>query len=750
MPDWSTSGTLVTNLADLEMSDADPVVWPGFRIFKPLPTGSDATATRAKRKSNALTDETFDLHLHTLFDYPTIVAHRLGGKDWRSYNRQVTVQAADCKFKCWHCYNDARDDNPDVTIQSDDIEASEVIARFSDQRDRDKARKEDTKVLRISGGEPFLAPGFVLECIRLIRDGAAGGEACVWTETNLQPFMASPKPGRIPDVDSYISQLAEYADVFALHPCFHGIDDDSIRDVSGRSDVHLEAMLDALRKLVEAEIDIYPTIHPNVCPPSKLHGFFTALFDIHDSLPLRFALIDLSLTYPAVHRRMEQCREDKRKPKLYSKDAALAEWNRLVTETYGLGYAVVPRHLVSLSGSNPWHAAKPQAPTCGGHDMDRPRVYLWKSAKRDKYRRDLLAALALPEGFVREVAYNDEWVQQDLHHYGVRWPEQMRDLPAAIGYATERNTHAVRLPLREATLCGVQSVGSLVYLRYKLGRYLPPKPGLKEVTKWHDAVHQQLRNLFGSRTLPPDGPIFAALGTQTRAIEDTFADSSRGEIAWQAAVDFLSSMEALKHCIFFRLDRANADLAYSGEGASQQAYIKLKAGGTAALTLQYYLPNIRNVQAACADEPRLSITSSDPDALAVLGPDVIYLDKYGSERIELKAARVPHETEVSVAIVHQERPSCAPSLRIPVRILPRTAKDVLVEAGADASAGAAGAVLAAALVFLSQFVAGGDATKQWIAKHIGNLPILLGGTVAFVVFSLLSSWLRRLRGLAVG
>ena len=84
-----------------------------------------------------------------------------------------------------------------------------------------------------------------------------------------------------------------------------------------------------------------------------------------------------------------------------------------------------------------------------------------------------------------------------------------------------------------------------------------------------------------------------------------------------------------------------------------------------------------------------------------------------------------------------------------MRIVPAKMKDALVEGGANATAGIAGAVVAAELVFIAQFASGNEEARAWVSRHVWSWLALLIACFVFLGTSLLSSWLRRLRALVL-
>lgn len=190
-----------------------------FRPFQPV-------KEEGHRKTNV--EAGFDYNVDSLLDYPTIIQHKIGGL-WPSYNRLISVHVPLCPFKCWHCYNDKKLHSPK---NAEWKTAHDIVKAFIEQRDFDLRRGVESNVLRITGGEPFLVPDLILECLQELEVQLSKQRVFLWTETDLWPFIAD-------NGDSYVEQftfnknnttfnvlqeLRKYKNL-AVHPCFHGLDD---------------------------------------------------------------------------------------------------------------------------------------------------------------------------------------------------------------------------------------------------------------------------------------------------------------------------------------------------------------------------------------------------------------------------------------------------------------------------------------------------------------------------------------------
>jgi uncharacterized Fe-S cluster-containing radical SAM superfamily protein len=313
-----------------------------FRQWQPI---KDKRSLAFDENGTRITD--FDPYKDSWFDYPVIVRSKLGGS-WELYNLLTTIHVPACTFSCWHCYVDDQAKNPRQMLERDSIEyvsASDIVDAFLSQREMDEAKGRKTNVLRVSGGEPFLSPDLILQILKYLRMKDLSDEIFVWTETNLSPFLKDDGSSKSL-VEEWVDlrELATY-DNLAVHPCLHGISPSNYHHITQCDPYYFDGLLSGLDMLVKLRFDVYPTIGSNVSPPSMIPYIFRRIRDIHKDLPQRFAFIDYELLYPPTRERILKTLKPTR---LYNKIAVIHTWDRLLKESYGEGYPVKPRHMVSL------------------------------------------------------------------------------------------------------------------------------------------------------------------------------------------------------------------------------------------------------------------------------------------------------------------------------------------------------------------------------------------------------------------
>jgi uncharacterized Fe-S cluster-containing radical SAM superfamily protein len=353
---------IISDFGESSVTGESGFINPLFRIFTPVKPENG-------RKLNPIYGDDFNLYKDTLMDYPTIVQYKLGKvgvTSWKDYNRLISVHIALCPINCWHCYLeeclkadcsicsvsdycDKSRQNPSngLKIKSGWYSAIQILDEFIEQRKSDKSEKNNTNILRISGGEPFLVPYLFLEILKELKNRKLDNEIFVWGETNLLPLAIKGRENFfIPD--DILDELSTYSN-FCVHPCFHGINANNFSENTGEKIENFEFLFIAFKRLIDAGIDVYPTIGSNVSDPDSIKYFFEEISKIDPLLPLRFYLIEFDLNYePIKWRRKYVEGYEKIHSWVYDRFQVIDKWNELLYENTGYHYGDIPRHLVPI------------------------------------------------------------------------------------------------------------------------------------------------------------------------------------------------------------------------------------------------------------------------------------------------------------------------------------------------------------------------------------------------------------------
>lgn len=330
-----------------------------FRIFTPVKSYKG-------RKLNSIYGDVFNPFKDTLMDYPTIVQYKLGKvgtSDWGNYNRLVSLHISRCPLNCWHCYiEECLKSDCDICtvknlcdqsikikkgIKEDWFSAGKIVDAFAEQRNLDKEKGLLSNILRITGGEPFLIPELLSEILEELKGRQLHKEVFLWTETNLIPLVVQDNDATLVS-DELLNKLAAY-DNFCVHPCFHGLNEDNFKEVTGQEIDDFNLLLNAFKRLLDAGIDIYPTFGSNMNFPEDVERFYNKISEIDELLPLRFCLIEYDLDYnPIKWRRKNIPNFANKHEKVYDRFQVIERWDELLRKNTGYKYGDIPRHLVPI------------------------------------------------------------------------------------------------------------------------------------------------------------------------------------------------------------------------------------------------------------------------------------------------------------------------------------------------------------------------------------------------------------------
>lgn len=381
-----------------------------FRVFTPVKSYKG-------RKLNSVYGDSFNPFKDTLMDYPTIVQYKLGKVgtlDWGNYNRLISLHISRCPLNCWHCYIDeclksdcdfcpvqtccGQNRKIGMGIKEYWFSAKRIVDSFIEQHNLDKK----ANILRITGGEPFLAPELLLEILEEFRKRQLQKEVFLWTETNLIPLVARESEQSIVS-DELLSKLSEYRN-FCVHPCFHGLSSSNFEEVTGQKINDFNLLLNAFKRLLDAGIDIYPTFGSNMSSPEDVECFYNKISEIDKFLPLRFCLIEYDLDYAPVKWRRKNIPDfAKKHEKINDRFQAIEKWNELLWKNTGYKYGDIPRHLVPIKKEVIMHSV---------NSVTKKMVHLFHSPYHIDYQKSLLQVIGLPIGAKGEqlIHYDKKWL----------------------------------------------------------------------------------------------------------------------------------------------------------------------------------------------------------------------------------------------------------------------------------------------------------------------------------------------------
>jgi uncharacterized Fe-S cluster-containing radical SAM superfamily protein len=244
---------------------------------------------------------------------------------WTDHNLAAITHVGACNFRCKYCYVSFSHLSGKDGFHGD---SAALVADFRRVRQELADSGKALTILRISGGEPLLAPGLIPEVHHQLERSGLLGECVLKVESNLSalPFgYRQLDPARQASLRQVTGQVI-------LHATLHARPDE--RD--------WPLIRDGLRLAAELGFDLYPAIGGTGWSSDDLHELATELEASARHLSCRLAVRPFRLSYASRYgRRVEM---------VDSGESATASvvWEGILREIFGRDYLLTPRHEVEL------------------------------------------------------------------------------------------------------------------------------------------------------------------------------------------------------------------------------------------------------------------------------------------------------------------------------------------------------------------------------------------------------------------
>lgn|GEM_PF-1389483 len=189
-------------------------------------------------------------------------------------------------------------------------------------------------------------------------------------------------------------------------------------------------------------------------------------------------------------------------------------------------------------------------------------IYLFSSAARTPYVRDILNAICLPEGYVLEFRYLPAWIDPDLLNDPKALHEELNDRQGLIVFADMPGGSAANeyrfYPVRLMRIVDPHFVGPVLYVPMVLGDFVDyGRVDSGRAETWHAqiAAFPKTPKLKGEKNRR-DSFIFKEHvdSRQYRVTSNTPLPNWQGaETGWESVVERIGSTERFRLSTFFRI-----------------------------------------------------------------------------------------------------------------------------------------------------------------------------------------------------
>lgn len=302
-------------LTDLTKTKLPGVESAFFRFFQPV-------KFERMRLPTSLPEFRALRYSATLSDSPLTASAKLGGH-WTDHNLAAIFHVAACNFRCSYCYVEFEHlGGKDAMVAT----AEDVVDDFQRLRQKVAGR---LSIIRMSGGEPLLAPELLIGIHGVLRSRGLLDETMLKIESNLSVLGRSTAQFN----DDQHAALREAARDIVMHVTIHSKPNQKDwRDILG-----------GLALAVKIGFDVYPAIGGADWSEKDMAILFDSLVGIHQNMPSRLAVRPFNLEYDVVAaRRLDEG------PQIDSKRSAIEVWNELLRNRSDSSYLNLPRHRIPL------------------------------------------------------------------------------------------------------------------------------------------------------------------------------------------------------------------------------------------------------------------------------------------------------------------------------------------------------------------------------------------------------------------
>ncbi len=264
-------------------------------------------------------------HVANLSDSPVTVAAELGGH-WTEHNLAAITHVAACNFRCAYCYVDFRHlaGGDRFTTSPEQVVEEFVLLQ---QAASDAGRR--LSLLRVSGGEPLLAPALVLGIHKEMRRRDILGASVLKVESNLSALPYAWREGGLRLTSEERTTLRR----IKLHATLHAAPGGNV----------WPSIRDGLEIAIESGFDVYPAVGANDWTQADLENLFEELSAVDPALPRRLAVRPFQLDYPVLAKRRGL-------PSPREGEAPSLIWEEILLRRLHVRYLELPRHQVPLAG----------------------------------------------------------------------------------------------------------------------------------------------------------------------------------------------------------------------------------------------------------------------------------------------------------------------------------------------------------------------------------------------------------------
>jgi len=217
------------------------------------------------------------------FQNPSYSAAYMSGGNPREFSKVFTIQLAGCDYDCNYCYvpKELNAANPKLGKY---FSAEEIIKHFLTAKENSK---EPINIVRISGGNPTIAPEIIIDIYNEIKNCQL--DIYLWIDSNLST------PKYLEDLGSEIKNILKQKNVGVVG-CFKGVNENDFAIITGVEAKYYEEQFKTAKWFLDCGTDFYvylPALVYGNNIEEKLKTFIERLRSLNKNLPLRVEVLEI-------------------------------------------------------------------------------------------------------------------------------------------------------------------------------------------------------------------------------------------------------------------------------------------------------------------------------------------------------------------------------------------------------------------------------------------------------------------------
>lgn len=260
----------------------------------------------------------------------------------RECNAAFFGQINGCNLKCWQCYVDRRNISANPKYGKY-VSAEEYLVQFLiESRKYQNSIHPDLKlnILRISGGDPFIVPEFIVWMIEAIEKFGLEDYIYVLVDSNLSTGNFYWK---------YLTRtqrekIRNHRNI-GFCGCYKGFDEESFTEICGAAPEFFSEQFKMHRRLIDEGLDVYTYLYPLTYSDQKLKERIVSFIERLQKEVNEYAPLRLTTPYTKIYSPTSTRLTPERERALKLQYEAIKIWKEEMKRRFGYKADLLPHQI---------------------------------------------------------------------------------------------------------------------------------------------------------------------------------------------------------------------------------------------------------------------------------------------------------------------------------------------------------------------------------------------------------------------